>query len=258
MAEAQGNLRLAQREWNRIEQLGSDIVSEQRYLERKVQAQQALAKVLAYGLTATQAQEIISSDDASLASGQYNLYSPQSGTIVEDDFVNGQYIEPGLILFKVFDEINLWAEAQLPPSKAIEIKQGSSAQIVRDQSEVEGKVVQVHHIVDEESRTIAVRLEFNNSEDLFHAGEFVNVSLQGNTSLQTLAVPNEAITLLGGELIVFKLEGDEFEPVLVEVGRSAGGWTEIISGIKVGDEIVTKNLFFIKSLILKSKIGDDD
>lgn len=257
MAEAQGNLRLTQLEWQRIEQLGSDIVSARRYLEAKVQAQQAMAKVLAFGLTMSQAEEIIVSDDAALASGQYSLYSQQSGTIIEDDFVIGQFVDAGQPLLKISNEKTLWVEAQLAPDKAAGIERGVNALITRGHTQINGTVVQVHHIVNEESRTIAVRAEFDNSSDLFHAGEFVNILLQEINSSPTLAVPDEAITLLEGNEVVFKLLGDEFQPIIVETGRTIGGWTEIVSGIQASDEIVTENLFFIKSLILKSKIGDE-
>lgn len=258
MAEAQGNLRLTQREWQRVQNLGSNVVSEQRFLETKVKAQQAMARVMAFGLTEAQAQEIIESDDASLASGLFDLYSMMSGTILQDDFVVGQFVEAGELLMKTANEESIWVEAQLPPNKASGIEVGAIADIIGDQAQTQGKVIQVHHIVDEESRTMSVRAEFDNNLDNFHSGEFVNIAIQTGESSKALAVSQDSLTILYGEEVVFKLEGEELHPVAVQTGRSLGGWTEILSGIRQGDQIVSSQIFLIKSLILKSKIGDDD
>lgn len=65
MAAAQGELVVAQREWQRVKGLGSEIVSERRYTEAQVAQQQALARVLAYGMTTAEADALMESGDAS-------------------------------------------------------------------------------------------------------------------------------------------------------------------------------------------------
>jgi len=57
---------------------------------------------------------------------------------------------------------------------------------------------------------------------------------------------------------VFKLQGDELHAQPVEIGASASGWTEISAGLAVGEEVITQGAFLIKSLLLKSQIGDVD
>jgi membrane fusion protein, heavy metal efflux system len=59
MAEAQGNLIVADREWKRIQQLGSDIVSAQRYVRAQVARQQAYSKVLAFGMTPKEIEALL-------------------------------------------------------------------------------------------------------------------------------------------------------------------------------------------------------
>lgn len=256
MAEAQGDLILAHQNWMRSKNLGKEIVSEQKYIEAQVNAQQARAKVLAYGMTEPEVNMLLKSSKASAASGTYNLYAQQNGTVTQDNFIMGQFVEAGQPIMNIINEENVWVEAQLSPAKAAAIDFGADAWIVKDATQVSGKVVQVHHTVDEESRTIAVRAEFDNSSDKFHSGEFVNITVQAGTSSPSIAVPTEAITLLEGANVVFMLEGEELHPVKVEIGRKLGAWTEILSGIHAGDEIVTKQAFFVKSLILKSKMGE--
>ncbi|MCY4496583.1 MAG: efflux RND transporter periplasmic adaptor subunit, partial [Rhodospirillaceae bacterium] len=67
MAEAQGTLLVADREWIRVRDLGREVVSDRRYIEAQVTAEQARARVLAFGMVEQQLQSLVDSGDASLA-----------------------------------------------------------------------------------------------------------------------------------------------------------------------------------------------
>jgi len=255
MAEAQADLILADQEWQRVQKLGRDIVSEQRFLEAKVAAQQAKAKVLAYGMSEPQVQNLLA-NDVSAATGEFDLLANQDGTVIYDAFVVGQIIEPGDLLLEVSDESRIWVEAQLSPEKAAVIERGAQAWVTKDGISMTGTVVQVHHRVDEATRTLSVRIEVNNRQDSLHAGQFTDVEIQTGETDLVVAVPNEAIVLLDGQQVVFKREGDELHPRPLGTGVSKGGWTEVKAGLFSGDEIVVENAFLIKSLILKSKMGE--
>jgi flagellar hook-associated protein FlgK len=65
-----------------------------------------------------------------------------------------------------------------------------------------------------------------------------------------------AVLLMQGVPTVFKVEGEELHPQPVQTGATLGGWTEITAGLAVGDEIVTEGAFLLKSLALKSQMGE--
>ena len=73
-----------------------------------------------------------------------------------------------------------------------------------------------------------------------------------------IAVPKAAVLLLQGDYVVFKPEGEEIHPAPVERGVTRGNWTEIKAGLARGDEIVTQGAYVLKSMLLKSMIGDAD
>ncbi len=257
MAEAQGGLIVADKEWDRVSKLGRDVVSERRYVEAQVAVQQAQATVLAYGMTPDQVEVLLEQGDATKATGAFDLIAPQDGTVVRDDFVVGEVAEPGRALFEISDETRVWVEAQLNPEKAIHIDIGAPVRIkVSGGHWMDGKVVQIHHSLDETTRTLPVRVEVNNREDLLHAGQFVDVSIQIGQSEPVLAVPEGAVVLMDGSSTVFKVEGDEIHPQPVQTGVNRSGWIEINSGLNTGDEIAVTQAFLLKSLILKSKMGE--
>ena len=259
MAEAQGELIEADVEWRRVQQLGRDVVSEARYVAAQVARQRAHATVAAYGMTEVQIQRLLESSDASRAMGDFELPSPQAGTVISDEFVVGELIEPGRILFEISDETMLWIEAQLSSMDAARVTPGTAARVSRDGAHwLDGRVVQVHHRLDETTRTRGVRVEVENVDDELHAGDYVDVVLETAGTSAQVAVPADAIVLMDGGPVVFMLEGDELRPQPVETGASSSGWTEIEAGLAVGDEVVTQGAFLIKSLLLKSQIGDVD
>jgi len=259
MAEAQGEYVIADREWQRVRGLGKAAVSERRYIEAEIARRQALSKILAYGMTDDQADHLLAAGAAALAIGEFKLLAPRHGTILSDQFVVGELIEPGRVLFNISDESTLWVEASTVPSDLTHFEIGAPARIAHgDDHWIVGRVVQLHHQLDETTRRQGLRIEVDNSDDHLHPGQFVEAEISTGEGPAVLAVPSEAITLIKGLPTVFVLEEDhEFHPQAIETGVVSGGWTEIRSGLSDGDELAVTGVFHIKSLLLKSSIGDE-
>jgi len=258
MAEAQGALILADSEWQRVSELGAQAVSARRYTEAQIARRQAMAKVLAYGMTRDEAERLLASDDAALASGDFDLLAPQSGTVLSDDFIVGELIEPGRTLFRISDESTLWVEASSVPSDMTDFEIGASVRIAHgDEHWIDGRIVQLHHQLDETTRRQRLRIEVDNSDDHLHPGQFVEAEISSGEGPSVLAVPESAVTLIDGASTVFRVANDgAFHPQPVSAGRSAGGWIEIRQGLTEGDEIAVDGVFHLKSLLLKATLGE--
>lgn len=257
MADAQGNLIVATREWSRVRELGREVVSERRYVEAQVAAEQARAKLLAFGMTPEQIEALVKNGDASKATGTFDLLAPQDGTVVKDDFVVGEVVDAGRVLFQITDESRVWVQAQLTPDQAAHAEVGSSVRILIDKDRVVGgRIVQVHHTLDETTRTLPIRVEVDNAGDELHPGQYVSVAVGVGDGKQALAVPEAAVTLMDGNPTVFKVEGDELHPTAIKTGVTRGGWVEVVAGLSAGDEIATNEVFLLKSLIQKSQMGE--
>lgn len=259
MADAQGALLVADREWRRVKGLGRKVVSERRYVASQVTRQQAYARVLAYGMRKAQISILLKQKDASMATGAFDLFSPQAGTIVDDNFIVGELAKPGRLLFEISDESILWVEAQLSPEDAVRIKRGAGASVsINGKTWIKGKVIRRHHRLNESTRTQSIRIEVANAGDILHPGQFVQTVVQTGNAAPVVAVEQSAVILMQGSPTVFKIKGDELLPQPVETGQTRSGFTEILAGLAVGDEVVIKGAFLLKSLALKSQIGDSD
>jgi len=259
MADAQSQLLVTDREWQRVKKLGRKVVSERRYIEAQVNRQQAYAKTVAYGITKLQITELLKQKDASRATGTFDLLSTQNGTVISDQFVTGQVVSPGQLLMDISDESMLWVETKINPEDVINIKPGTLARINYASNKwLPGKVIQVHRRIDETTRTLSVRIEVNNQQDLIRPGQFVKVALQISEGKDVISIKKSAVMLLQGEQVVFVLDGEELYPKLVETGGIRNDWVEIKNGLEKGEKVVTQGMFLLKSLLLKSQIGDAD
>jgi len=253
MAKAQADLILTQKEWLRLKQLGQQAVSAKRYQTAEVAYQQAYSTLLAYGMTRTQIEDFLKSSDPDKANGEFMLLSPRDGTIFSADFTEGQMIEPGKMLYKIVDETSLWVDAKLSNGESAQIKKGDKVLIQTARHKLSGEVLQVHHQLDEATRTRVVRLHVPNPEDQLHSGEFVTCLIQTAETPPVLAVHQTTLmrTPDGGQVIYLEVKPNHFRVQEVQVIQKIGPW-RVIKGIKAGAHIVTKGAFFVHSELLKS------
>ncbi len=252
MAEAQGDLMEANVELRRVKKLGRKVVSEKRYVAAQIAWQQAYARVNAYGMTKKQINSLIKTGDAARATGEFQLLSFQDGTVISDDFVVGELVEPGHLLMEISDESLLWVEARLTPESAALITLGSPARIQVGQRWLDGKVVQARHTLDETTRTLALHVEVANPDDSLHPGQFVNVVIEGKEKQEGIAVPVAAVLRSpDGHWQVFEeIAPGRFEPKEVEVLSTVGD-RMLIEGIPEGTTVVGKGAFFVQSEMAK-------
>lgn len=246
VAQAQGELQLAEQEWKRVSALGEEAVSGRRYSEARIAVEQARAKARAYGIGGSGG-----------AGGQFTLSAPHDGRITEDEFVVGERVEPGQTLFRLVDESIVWVDAKLTPENAHRIEVGSEATVVAGDARLPGKVTLRAHRTAEATRNAIVRIEVANTGDRLHAGDYVDALLQASgAAAEALAVPTAALVQLEGRTVVFRRSADGVEPVEVQTGSIVGERTEITAGIKAGDSIAVTGAFTLKSRQLKSQMGE--
>mgnify|MGYP001812783246 CR=1 FL=1 len=253
VAQAQGELLVSDREWQRVKKLGGKVVSERRYIKAQVARQQASAKVRAYGMTEDQIKALLKNKDSSAATGELELLSPQHGTVIRDNFIVGELAEPGRELFVITDEYQLWVDARLTPEDAAQVKVGAKARIKAKGHWLEGEVIQAQHMLDESTRTLSVRLQVANPYHELHPGEFVTVKIDSSARHTGIAVPVAAVLRSpDGDWQVFIEEAPgRYEPKEVKVQRTVGD-RMVVEGLEAGERIVSKGAFFIQSEIAKS------
>ena len=102
--------------------------------------------------------------------------------------------------------------------------------------------------IDSATRTQRARVVLPNPDGRLSPGMFVTVQLSPAAGVAVPVVPDDALISTGQQtrLIVANAQG-RFQPVAVRIGRSSGGYTEILEGLHGGEKVVVSGQFLIDS-----------
>lgn len=257
--DAQGMLRLARRNFERVSELRKDqIASEREFLQAKqeaeaaeIRAQAALGKLTRLG-----------TDDT--GRGRVVLRAPLAGTVLAMHAVAGEIAKTDESLLTVSDNKTVWVWADLYERDIAAVKNGQAKQRLTAAiavkaypgEEFPGTVELVSPAMDASSRTVKVRIEVGNEDGRLLAGMFAAVRLFLPGTDARLAIPRAALLEDEGRAFVFVHHDAEYylrRPVVV--GRVWPGWAEVEQGLAPGQTVVTEGAFLMKSDVLRSKMG---
>jgi cobalt-zinc-cadmium efflux system membrane fusion protein len=254
MAEAQAKVIMTYLDWTRIKSLGKKIIAEQRYLEAQIDWELAKAKAIAYGMTEDQITSLVKSNNFSRANGRFDLVALIDGTILKEEHLIGQQIEPGQELNVITDESSMWVIANVAPDIASEISVGNKASVQWGNNSYPATVSQIYHNLDEVTRTSRIRLDVENDKDVLHSGLFVDTQIETLNQTKALLVPESAVLRSADgdwQVFVEQDEVGEFKGVEVKVLETRNGKTTI-EGLEAGTAVVVEGAFFVQSELAKS------
>jgi Cu(I)/Ag(I) efflux system membrane fusion protein len=108
-------------------------------------------------------------------------------------------------------------------------------------------VIYIYPYLDDKTRTNKVRVQLTNRGGRLKPGMYAHVELTSR-GRSGLVVPTNAVLDSGTEQLVFIAEGDgRFQPQKVKIGRRLGDSTEILDGLKEGEQVATGAAFFLDS-----------
>lgn len=177
--------------------------------------------------------------------------SPAQGVVLEKRAVKGMRATAGESLYTLADLSVVWVEADVYERELSGISVGRAATVTLDAYPGErfaGRVSYIFPFVEQESRTVRVRLELPNRGSRLKPGMFANVELASPSRGPSLTVPSDAVVDSGRAQFVFLSLGDGyFEPRQVKAGRRANGVVEVLDGLEKGDRVASGATFFIDS-----------
>jgi RND family efflux transporter MFP subunit len=111
----------------------------------------------------------------------------------------------------------------------------------------EGRVAFIDPHLDAATRTVRVRLEFDNPELALKPEMFSTIELEVPLG-RRLVVPRDAVLDTGTRQIVFlALPDGYFQPREIQIGQRLGDRLVVLAGLQPGDTIVTSGVFLIDS-----------
>ncbi|MGB3225660.1 MAG: efflux RND transporter periplasmic adaptor subunit [Desulforhopalus sp.] len=179
------------------------------------------------------------------------FYTPQSGVVDNLDIRQGFFVKPGSTIMSIGTLEQVWVEAEVFERQASQVAVGLLVTMTLDYlpgKEWRGVVDYIYPSLDAKTRTVRVRLRFDNEGDLLKPDMFAQVVIHSESSEKTLLIPKEAVIRTGlVNRVVLALGEGRFKSINVNVGRFDERSAEILSGLTEGDRIVTSAQFLIDS-----------
>lgn len=180
------------------------------------------------------------------------LRAQHAGYVAKLDVREGAQVAAMTALFEIARLDPVWLVVDYPQTQAQALSVGSEMVATSESfpgMRFHGRVSELLPQMDIATRTLKARIVVDNPQQQLKPGMYLTVSrAQSAAGTPVLAVPEEAVIDTGSSKRLLLASGNGyFQPVNVETGLTAQGWTEIRAGVKVGDEVVTSGQFLIDS-----------
>ncbi|MEX1246799.1 MAG: efflux RND transporter periplasmic adaptor subunit [Thermoanaerobaculia bacterium] len=272
-------LRVASRAYERARRLveqkaisqGEFQVREGDFLSKKAAADAAERALQLLGETKGEIDRI----RAAIESGQDAGFPPSSrmairapfdGRVLERQATPGSVVEPMQPILTFANLSTLWVFLQAYEKDLALLRSGLPLRIRTDaypQETFSGRLDFLGGAVDEGTRTVGVRATVQNTADKLRPGMFVKAQVEvprpQAENKPILAVPQSAFQTFAGRTVVFvETSPGRFARRAVETGHTFEGFTEILSGVKPGEAVVTEGGFVLKSEFAKAELEGED
>lgn len=194
------------------------------------------------------------------------LRAPFAGRVLDRKVTPGSLFEALQPLVTIADLSTVWVFLNAYEKDLRLLHEGLSVTIRTEafpEETFRGRVDYLGSVVDEKTRSVRVRATVDNPAEKLRPGMFVkahvDVPKPQTESHPVLAVPQPAIQTLEGRTTVFvETEPGVFVRRLVETGHTFEGFTEVLSGVKTGDLVVTEGSFVLKSEFARATLATED
>ena len=189
------------------------------------------------------------------------LRAPASGIVTKYEVASGELVEPDRELFTITDLSTVWVLADVYEKDLAKVAPGVDVEVRVDaypDRVFKGRLTYVSVAIDPKTRTAKVRCVVPNQDSALKTDMFARVAIPTAEQRRAVTVPIEAIQQVDGQSVVFQQESPtRFIRRDIEIGSTVDKHVEVVKGLAAGVRIVAAGSFYLKTALLKSRIGDE-
>jgi RND family efflux transporter MFP subunit len=179
------------------------------------------------------------------------IRSKVSGVVTRKNVTAGSYVTPGTELYGLADLSSIWVRAEIYEYEIPLVRTGLGAKIsfpgLPGGEPLDGQVAYLYPSLNEQTRTLEIRIEATNSGRVLKPGMFVNAAIE--VALGPKLVINEEAVLRTGlrDLVFVEEHPGHLVPREVALGARENGEVVVERGLSEGERIVTSGTFLVDS-----------
>lgn len=195
--------------------------------------------------------EIAALDEAKTPRQRVRIYAPADGVTTHLGVREGIFVTPAAHVISMADLSRVWVLAEVFERQTAWVAVGQRAEVELDYlpgRRWHGTVDYVYPDLHPVTRTLRVRIGFDNAGEALRPNMFARVVLLGGATEPVVHIPRAALIRGGaGDRVALDLGGGRFRAVAVAAGVEAGERVEIRAGLEAGDRVVVSGQFLIDS-----------
>lgn len=208
----------------------------------------AREKLLALGVERTGIDAL---DRRGQASQTIRVLAPRDGVVTALNAREGMFLKPESEVISLADLSSVWMLAEVFEAQADWVAVGQSAEARLDYMPGEvfsGRVDYIYPVLDPDTRTLRVRLRFENAGERLKPNMYSDVTIFGKSHQDALTISRDAlIRAEASDRVIVALGEGRYRAQQVMTGIESGEWVEIIAGLSPGEDVVTSAQFLIDS-----------
>jgi len=228
----------------RLEQLAKEFERNENLLKNKITSQEAYEKT-----KSEYHSQKAACDLAQLRLDYTEIKAPISGIISLRHIKVGNMVNSNQPTFHITDFDPLLAVLYIPEKEMSKLQIGYPANLSADALpgvEFQGEILRISPVVNASTGTVKVTVVVDDRTRQLKPGMFTRVQIIYDTHENILLVPKNAVVTEDSESSVFVVNEDIVSKKIVEIGYNNATHTEILSGLDVGDTIVSTGLSSLK------------
>jgi|AntDeeMinimDraft_5_1070356.scaffolds.fasta_scaffold01846_2 Cu(I)/Ag(I) efflux system membrane fusion protein len=182
----------------------------------------------------------------------FPIYANSSGIVIEKNVSEGDYVKEGQTLYQIANLDQVWAVFDAYENQIGQLQENQNIEITANSYPAKtwkSKISFIQPILNESQRTVKVRAELDNSDQMLKPGMFIKGAVKTKSSgNKTLSVPKTAVLWTGERSVVYVQAQDGtpiFELREVQLGTENQNGYQIIDGLKSGEKVVTQGTFTV-------------
>jgi Cu(I)/Ag(I) efflux system membrane fusion protein len=197
------------------------------------------------------ASEIARLEKERTASQRVRVYAEADGVIAHLGVREGIFVTPATEIMSVARLDKVWVLAGVFERQAAWLEPGQQAEVELDYLPGKrwlGTVDYIYPELDVSTRTLKVRIRFDNEGEVLRPNMFARVTLFGTETDPVVHVPREALIRGGNDdRVVLSLGDGRYRSQHINTGIESGDRVAILNGLSAGDRVVTSGQFLIDS-----------